>query len=186
MWIVSNFRQKWQVGLYSTYDRLIKCNENYLFSGHPVHLKMKNKKFLVGISTTGFVCFVSSSFPTSVNNLDMLFQSGFLDKLQEDDILLGREQFFENNKINSSDIVCYQKEGRHEISVVSIEDPKLKTSVDMLVQRQINTVRRKYEILGGRQTIVVPKGCIEYMVDQTVEVCCSLYNLGQINAVSRK
>lgn len=111
----------------------------YLFLDHPLGSKLQKRKYLLGISATGYVCFISQGFPSTTSNLDMLYESGFLDKLQKEDIILGSKSFIEDIKCADSDIGCYQKMDHLEISPILIEQTKLRQAIEMMVFRTMQT-----------------------------------------------
>ncbi len=144
--------------------------------------KFQQRKFLIGISTNNYINFVSDGFPASTGNLDLLYKSGFLDHLEQGDIILGSAKFFEDTTEDAMQTAIYQKVGPKEISLfetAGVETSKVKLVLDLTVQKIIRSVKTKYKILNKDQSLVLRDTSIR-TVDKLVKVCCSLQNLGYL------
>jgi len=140
-------------------------------------------KFLIGITPTGSVSFLSKSWGGRVSDKYITEHCGFLDKILPGDLILADRGFDIKESVGSLCGHVYTPaftRGQRQLSAADIESTRKLANVRIHVECIIGTVRQKYPILNGTVPIRLIMGKDENgltMIDKIGVVCCSLINL---------
>ena len=66
-----------------------------MYSNYKCHSTVK---FLIGILPNGTICFVSDGYEGSISDQEIVKESGFLDKINPNDMVLANKEVFSSNK----------------------------------------------------------------------------------------
>ena len=140
-------------------------------------------KFLIGVTHQGSVWFISKAWEGRVSDKHLTENSGILNNLLPDDIVLADRGFniadsmgFYQAKLH---IPSFTK-GKKQLTALEVETTRKIANVRIHVERVIGLVRRKYTILQSTLLIDYVKtkeGETLSPIDKIATVCCTLTNL---------
>lgn len=151
------------------------------FSQYKHHITLK---FLIGISITGVIIFISRGYGGRASDKKVSVDSGFLDKLQEGDLVLADKGFLIENEVRAEGaslrIPCFVRNG-NQLDPYEIEQSRNYSSVRIHVERLISVVRQKFNICSdiAQMSAVSKQNDLFHndLYDKIVFVCCSLVNI---------
>lgn len=141
-------------------------------------------KYLIGISITGAILFISEGFGGRASDKYVVTHSGFLDNIQEGDIILADKGFLIEAEVEekgaSLHLPCFVKNGE-QLTPLEVEETRRIANVRIHVERIISVLRQKFNICSDH----VPMSAISKrndlfegdLYDKIVFVCCCLVNL---------
>lgn len=141
-------------------------------------------KFLIAVHPDGTIAYISNGFTGRCSDREITLQSGFLDLVEENDIILADKGF------TISDIIRAKKatlniptflRNKRQFSPAELETDKQVTSLRIHVERVIGLLRNKYQCISG--TISVDTMARfqnnHNVVDLMVKVSCILCNFNK-------
>lgn len=106
-------------------------------------------KYLIGISMSGAIMFISQAFGGRISDKDATIQSGFLNNLQEGDLVLADKGFLIEELVTEKKahlkLPCFVKDGG-QLHPTEIEKSRKLSSLRIHVERVINILRQKFNI----------------------------------------
>lgn len=141
-------------------------------------------KFLIGISVTGAIIFISKAFAGRASDNFITKKSGILEKLEEGDVVLADKGFrisdLVNDKGASLHIPCFVNNGK-QLTPKDVERTRNLASVRIHVERLIRTLRGKFNVCAD----LVPMAAISKrndmfnndLYDKVLYLCCCLVNM---------
>ena len=142
-------------------------------------------KFLIGITPSGVICFLSKCWGGRVSDKELTQESGFLSKLEPTDEIMADRGFpieeelaLQGAKLR---IPAFTK-GKKQLSQKEVEISRQIANVRIHVERVIGLLKNRYTILQSRLpiTLIKRKSDTEVAtVDKLVTVCSALTNLGE-------
>lgn len=158
----------------STKDATLKMYSNY--KSH------YTTKMLISITPFGTISYISKPYTGRTSDKQITEASGYLDKIQSDDLILADRGFsiqkFVQDK-NATLRVPDSSNRKRQLSSVAVERTRALASVRNEVERSIGALRGKYTLLKGPVSINMMNHehngvNVLYMA---VTVCCALVNL---------
>lgn len=120
-----------------------------LAQGYSTYKHHETLKFLIGISTTGVIIFISIAFGGRTSDNEIVLKSGFLNKLQEGDLVLADKGFLIKDEVEAKQaslrIPCFVRNG-NQLHPTDAEVSRGYSRVRIHVERLINVLRRKFNI----------------------------------------
>lgn len=119
------------------------------FSQYKSHNTMK---YLIGITPQGVISFISKGWGGRTPDPHITANSGFLDHLLPDDLILADRGFPINEQVG---LYCARvitpafTRGKKQLSAIDVEDSRRVASVRIHVERVIGLARCKYRMLQG-------------------------------------
>ena len=178
--------------LYPRCRCIIDCSEIYIetptsfdaraqtYSNYKKH---NTVKFLIGITPCGTISFLSQCWGGRVSDRNLTQESGFLNRIEPDDIILADRGFTVREDIaihgRELEIPTFTK-GKKQLSQEEVEMSKQLAHVRIHVERVIGLLKNKYRLLKG--PIPVPllqvneKSTVP-SIDKIILVCSALTNL---------
>lgn len=142
-------------------------------------------KFLIGITPSGVICFLSKCWGGRVSDKELTQESGFLSKLEPTDEIMADRGFLIEEELALQGakltIPAFTK-GKKQLSQKDVELSRQIANVRIHVERVIGLLKNRYTILQSRLpiTLIKRKGDTEVAtVDKLVTVCSALTNLGE-------
>lgn len=141
-------------------------------------------KFLIGISVTGAIIFISKAFAGRASDNFITKKSGILEKLDEGDVILADKGFritdLVNEKGASLHIPCFVDHG-NQFTPNEVEYTRNLASVRIHVERIIRQIRAKFTICFD----LAPMAAISKrndmfnndLYDKILYLCCCLVNM---------
>lgn len=140
-------------------------------------------KFLIAICPLGSIIFLSKSYGGRNSVKSITEHSGFLGKLEKDDVILADRGFL----IEESVGLCCAKlnvpaftKGKHQLTCSEVEATRQLANVRIHVERVIGMVRNKYTLLKGPvpvEALSTSGSRVTPQIDKIATVCCALVNL---------
>jgi hypothetical protein len=146
------------------------CVQGQTFSNYKHH---NTVKFLIGITPTGAVSFVSKAWGGRVSDRQLTEQCGFLDMLEEGDLILADKGF------TIGDLLAKKKAylnippflRKKQFSTNEIDETKSIATVRIHVERAIGRVKQ-FHILDPNVPLSLSRN-----IETIFRVCCFLTNL---------
>ncbi|CAN7938375.1 unnamed protein product, partial [Ixodes hexagonus] len=139
------------------------------------HYKGTNTfKFLVGITPNGAVSFVSKCWGGRASDKKLIQSSGFLDKLEDGDVILADRGFLIREDVASRGatlVVPALTRGKNQLSAREAEEARRISSIRIHVERAIGRMK-VYRILKDR----LPVTLLRYATS-VVNICAALTNM---------
>lgn len=145
--------------------------------------KHNTVKFLIGITPSGSISFLSKCWGGRVSDKVLTQQSGFLDMLEHGDTVLADRGFTIADDIalhGAKLVIPSFTRGKVQLSQKEVEMSKQMSQVRIHVERIIGLLKNKYTILKGplRLSLVKHKGDVDLAnIDKILIVCSALTNL---------
>lgn len=141
-------------------------------------------KYLIGITTTGVIIFISIAFGGRASDKEISIKSGFIDQLEEGDVVLADKGFLIEEEVNAKNATlknpCFVRNG-NQLHPTEIETTRDIASLRIHVERVISVVRQKYNICSDiAQISAISKTNDLFqndLYDKIVFLCCCLVNL---------
>lgn len=141
-------------------------------------------KYLIGITTTGVIIFISDAFGGRASDKFITLKSALLDFLQEGDIVLADKGFLIDSEVEARGAFLktpsFVRNG-DQLHPTEVEESRYKSSIRIHVERVIGTLRQKFNICSD----LAPMSAISKQndlfdndfYDIIVFLCCSLINI---------
>lgn len=145
--------------------------------------KHNTVKFLIGITPSGTISFLSRCWGGRVSDKVLTQQSGFLDMLEHGDTVLADRGFTITDDIalrGAKLVIPSFTKGKTQLSQKEVETSKQLSQVRIHVERIIGLLKNKYTILKGPLSTVVVKHKDDTdfaRIDKLLVVCSALTNL---------
>lgn len=141
-------------------------------------------KYLIGISTTGAILFVSKGFGGRTSDKAITNRSGFLNFIQEGDFVLADKGFLIEDEISkkkaSLRIPCFVKKGG-QLLPEEVEETRQTANLRIHVERVIRQLRGKFNMCSdtARMTAVSKQNELfdKDLYDKIIFVCSCLVNM---------
>lgn len=151
------------------------------FSPYKHHTTLK---FLIGITISGVIIFISKGFGGRASDKFVVNNSGFLDNLRAGDWCLADKGFLIKDEVEEKEstliLPSFIKEG-NQLHPTQVEETRYIASVRIHVERVISVVRQKYNICSDiAQMSGVSKQNDLFnndLYDKIVFLCCCLVNI---------
>lgn len=155
-----------------------------LAQGFSTYKHHETLKFLIGITTTGVIIFISIAFGGRSSDKEIVKKSGFLDKLQEGDLVLADKGFLVKNEVEDKQaslrIPCFVRNG-NQLHPTEVEVSRNYSRIRIHVERLINVLRRKFNICSdtARMSYIAKENDLfeRDMYDKILLVCSALVNI---------
>lgn len=141
-------------------------------------------KFFIAVHPDGTIGFISNGFAGRCSDREILKQSGFLNLLQEKDVVLADKGFNVKDLIEekkaSLNIPTFLRK-KTQFLPSELETDKQITTLRIHVERIIGLIRNKYTVLSG---VIMVDSMARFqnglnIVDLIVKVCCILCNFNK-------
>ena len=179
---------------YSKVRCIIDCSE--IFIERPTSLQARAKtfsnykkhntvKFLIAITPSRTISFVSKCWGGRVSDKELTQQSGFLDKLEPTDEVMADRGFLIEEEValrRAKLIIPAFTKGKQQLSQKEVEFTRQIANVRIHVERIIGLLKNRYSILQSRLpiTLIKRKGDTDFAtVDKLLFVCAALTNFGE-------
>lgn len=117
-----------------------------LYSVYKSHTTLK---YLIGISMSGVIIFISKAFGGRTSDKAATLKSGILDHLQEGDLMLADKGFLIREEVNAKkallELPCFVNRG-NQLHPTELENSRKLSSLRIHVERVINILRQKFNI----------------------------------------
>lgn len=141
-------------------------------------------KFLIGISVTGVILFVSIGFGGRASDKEVVAKSGFLNKIQNGDVVLADKGFLIEGELESRQASLerpsFVKKG-HQLHPTEVEQSRDYSRVRIHVERIICILREKFNICADLAEIsAISKQNDLFdrdLYDKIIFVCSCLVNM---------
>lgn len=151
------------------------------FSNYKHHTTLK---FLIGISTTGVIIFVSIGFGGRTSDNEITLKSGFLDNLEEGDLVLADKGFKVEGQVEergaSLRLPCFVKGGK-QLHPTEVEKTRHIANIRIHVERVISILRQKFNICSDMAEMSAVSKTNDLfdrdMYDKIIFICSSLVNI---------
>lgn len=151
------------------------------FSRYKHHATLK---FLIGISVTGAILFVSIGYGGRASDKEVVNKSGFLDQIQEGDIIMADKGFLIEDEVEARNaslkMPSFVRNGG-QLHPTEIEQSRDIARIRIHVERVIGVLREKFNICSDTaQMSAVAKQNDLYdndLYDKIIYVCSCLVNL---------
>lgn len=169
---------------------IIDCTE--IFIERPSVLKARSQtysnykrhntvKFLVGISPSGAVIFLSKCWGGRVSDNQITLESGFLDKLLPGDIILADRGFTMNEEVlfkGAKLVVPSFTKGKSQLSAKEVEESRFMSRARIHVERVIGRLK-DFKIIQGTMPLTIVKRVDDddTTCDKIVRVISGIVNL---------
>lgn len=141
-------------------------------------------KYLIGITTTGVIIFISDAFGGRASDKFITMNSGLLDYLQDGDVVLADKGFLIEQEVEATGaflkMPSFVRNG-NQLHPTQVEESRHTSSIRIHVERTICTLRQKFNICSD----VAPMSAVSKQTDlfdkdlynMIVFICCSIINL---------
>lgn len=141
-------------------------------------------KYLIGITTTGVIIFISDAFGGRASDKFITMKSTLLDNLQDEDVVLVDKGFLIEAEVEARGATLkmpsFVRNG-NQLHPTEIEESRHTSSIRIHVERVISTLRQKFNICSD----IAPMAAVSKANDLfdndfynvIVFLCCSLINL---------
>lgn len=142
-------------------------------------------KYLIGICPQGNICFISKGWGGRASDKQISENSGFLEKLERDDVVLADRGFRIQESVAFSGAtlkIPASAMGYDQMPAEDIEDSSKLSSIRIHIERSIGVLRSKFTILNNTilLNLVLPiEGEDMTLLDKIVVVSCALTNMCQ-------
>lgn len=151
------------------------------FSHYKHHITLK---FLIGISVTGVILFVSKGFGGRASDKEVVTKSGFLNKIQEGDVVLADKGFLIKAELEAREaslkMPSFVKKGS-QLHPIEVEQSRDYARVRIHVERVICVLREKFNICAdvAQMSAVAKQNDLfdRDLFDKIVFVCSCLVNI---------
>lgn len=151
------------------------------FSPYKHHTTLK---YLIGISITGVIIFISIGFGGRASDKHVVNKSGFLDHLQAGDWCLADKGFLIEHEVGEKEatliLPSFVKEGK-QLHPTQVEETRHIASIRIHVERVISVVRQKYNICSdvAQMTAISKQNELfdNDLYDKILFICCGLVNI---------
>lgn len=141
-------------------------------------------KFLIGISMSGAIIFISPAFGGRASDKEITLKSGFLGHLKENNLVLADKGFLVEDDINAAGaslrMPCFVKNVT-QLDPVDVEHTRETANLRIHVERLISVLRQKFNICSdlAPMSAISKKNDLYHndLYDKIVYVCCCLVNL---------
>lgn len=141
-------------------------------------------KFLIGISITGAIIFISEAFGGRSSDKYITVKTQFLENLQEGDFVLADKGFKIEDEVEAKkadlQIPCFVKNGA-QFHPTDVEETRELANVRIHVERVIRQLRAKYNICAdtARMSAISKQNDLfdRDLYDKVVFLCCCLVNM---------
>ncbi|XP_046562617.1 uncharacterized protein LOC124271512 [Haliotis rubra] len=139
-------------------------------------------KFLIGISPSGAIIFLSPMWGGRASDKVITFQSGIIEKFVPGDVVLADRGFFIDTELATRGakltVPAYTK-GKNQLSRQEVETSRVYSNVRIHVERVINRLKDWAVIKGPLPITLVKRGKTseKCTVGKMVQVCAALVNL---------
>ena len=147
--------------------------------------KHNTVKFLIGITPTGVICFLSLCWGGRVSDQELTGCSGFLELIEPGDVILADRGFLiaDDVTIRGAKLVipAFTK-GKQQLSKREVELSRQMACVRIHVERVIGVLKNRYTILQSRLPISLIKRKRDEdvaTVDKLLTVCAAMTNFGE-------
>jgi hypothetical protein len=172
---------------------IIDCTEIFIERPFGLHAractysnykKHNTVKYLLGITPTGSISFVSQGWGGRVTDDELTRSSGFLEKLLPGDLVMADRGFrlqddfaFRQCKL----VVPAFTRGKKQLSAKDVECSRTISNVRIHIERVIGVLKNRYTLLQGILPITLVKRSSDVVptVDKIMTVCAALCNLGE-------
>lgn len=152
-----------------------------LFSYYKHHTTIK---FLIGISMSGAIIFISKPFGGRISDKEATKQSGFLEHLKEGDFVLADKGFLIKEEVNARHaqlgLPCFVNKGS-QLHPTDVESSRKNSSLRIHVERVINVLRQKFNMCADIATIAAVSKQNELfdgdLYEMVIFVCSCIANL---------
>lgn len=168
------------------FEIFIECPSNLLaaaqaFSQYKHHITLK---YLIGISITGAIIFISRGFGGRASDKKVSIESGLLDHLKEGDLVLADKGFLIDEEVEEKGaflrMPCFVR-NKNQLDPHEVEQSRYYSSIRIHVERVIGVLREKFNICSDTaQMSAVSKHNDLFnndLYDKIVFVCGCLVNL---------
>ena len=141
-------------------------------------------KFLVGIMPSGVICFVSKAWGGRVSDRNLTMQSGFLNCLRKNDIILADRGFKIEDLLFQKQaklIIPSSTKNKKQLSALEVQQSRNMSKVRVHVERAIRKIKT-YKILDANMPIslIKPNDDGEFStIDKILCIICVLCNLSK-------
>lgn len=141
-------------------------------------------KFLIGITITGVIIFVSIGFGGRTSDNEITLKSGFLDNLEEGDVVLADKGFKIEDEVEEKGaflrLPCFVK-GGNQLHPTEIEHTRHIANIRIHVERVISILRQKFNICSDMAEMSAVSKVNDLFnrdfYDKIIFVCSSLVNI---------
>ena len=139
-------------------------------------------KYLIGISPTGSVIFISKGYGGRASDKHITTTCGFLEKLCDGDVVMADRGFLIEGEIKKKNarlnIPAFKKNGV-QLSALDVESTRKIATVRIHVERVIGLIREKYQLLKGHvpMTLIMRQHNGLMAMDMVVYVTAILANM---------
>lgn len=141
-------------------------------------------KFLIGISMSGAIIFISRGFGGRSSDKEITLKSGILNKLKENNLVLADKGFLIEKEVIEKKaflhMPCFVK-NITQLEPEDVEHTRETANLRIHVERLISTLRRKFNICSDIARMSAISKQNDYfdndLYDQIVYICCCLVNL---------
>lgn len=141
-------------------------------------------KYLIGITTTGVIIFISDAFGGRASDKFITIKSSLLDNLQDGDVVLADKGFLIESEVEARGaflkMPSFVRNGE-QLHPTEVEESRRTSSIRIHVERVISTLRQKFNICSD----LAPMSAISKQNDLfdndlynvIVFLCCSIINM---------
>lgn len=141
-------------------------------------------KYLIGITTTGVIVFISDAFGGRASDKFITIKSDLLEHLQEGDVVLADKGFLIESEVESRGaslrMPSFVRNG-NQLHPIEVEESRHISSIRIHVERVISTLRQKFNIcsdLAPMAAISKHNDLFENdLYNKIVFLCCCLINM---------
>lgn len=151
------------------------------FSQYKHHATLK---FLIGITITGVIIFISPAFGGRASDKEIILQSKFLDNIQEDDVVLADKGFLIRQEVEEKDATLKIPSFVRNVTQLhpsDVEESRNIARIRIHVERVICQLREKFNICADiAQMSAISKQNYLFdrdLYDKIVFVCSCLVNI---------
>lgn len=139
-------------------------------------------KFLIGITPHGTISYISKSFGGRTSDKQIVERSGFLEKIEPQDVVLADRGFLIRDflaVLQAKLVVPAFTKGKQQLVPFEIEETRKIAHVRIHVERIIGLIKNKFNIFRGPLPITMLTHTSDdvNIMDKTVVVVCALINL---------
>lgn len=141
-------------------------------------------KYLIGITTTGVIIFISDAFGGRASDKFITLKSALLEHLKEGDVVLSDKGFLIQDEVEATGAVlkmpCFIRNG-NQLHPTEVEESRYTSSIRIHIERIISVLRQKFNICSD----IAPMSAVSKQNDLfdkdfyniIVFICCSIINL---------
>jgi len=173
---------------------IIDCSE--IFIERPTSFKARAQtysnykkhntvKFLIGITPTGVICFLSLCWGGRVSDQELTRCSGFLNSIEPGDVILADRGFLIEDDVairGAKLVIPAFTKGKQQLSKREVELSRQMARVGIHVERVIGVLKNRYTILQSKLPISLIKRKRDEAaatVDKLLTVCAAMTNFGE-------